>query len=400
MGHLDLVNLALSSMRKKQLRTWLTVIGIVIGIGAIVSLVSIGQGLQEYLNVQLNSFGTDYLIVQPGSLQSISSSNPILSAVKPLSENERKAIESIGGVQKVYGEIDDTMSIQFSGQQGKVLAIGDTPGIFDAFPFYTLSTGRFYTSGNNEVVLGSDLANNVFKKKIRMGDTIALNNVTFRVVGILEEQTGLYSSANSVALLEVGDMSRALGTSRTALEYDQINAKLQPGSDADAVGTAIEQRLRNMRHETNDTQDFTVITPAFITNTANSILGTLNLVLGGLAGISLVVGGIGIANTMFMSVMERTREIGTLKAIGATEGAIMELFIIESGLLGVVGGLLGCLIGLLVSFGMNQFGVPSKVDLPLVSYAMLFSFAVGMASGVFPARRAAKLEPVEALRYE
>ncbi len=400
MGHLDLVNLAFSSMRRKQLRTWLTVLGIVIGIGAIVSLVSIGQGLQEYLNQQMNALGTDYLIVQPGSLQSLTSSSSVMGAVKPLSENERKAIESIGGVAKVYGEIDDTMSIEFSGQQGRVLAVGDTPGIFEAFPFYTLASGRFYTAGSNEVVLGSDLANNVFKKKVRTGDAIKLNNVTFRVVGILEEQSGLYASANSVALLDVGDMSRALGTSRVALEYDQISAKLQPGSDADAVGTAIEERLRNMRHETNDTQDFTVITPAFITNTANSILGTLNLVLGGLAAISLVVGGIGIANTMFMSVMERTREIGTLKAIGATDRAIMELFIIESGLLGIVGGLLGCLIGLGVSFVMNQFGVPSKVDLSLVSYAMLFSFAVGMVSGLFPARRASQLEPVEALRYE
>jgi len=158
--------------------------------------------------------------------------------------------------------------------------------------------------------------------------------------------------------------------------------------------------LLSLHKETVETEDFTVYTPATTSNLVGGILATLNLFLGGLAGIALVVGGVGIANTMFMAVTERTREIGVLKALGARNNDILEIFIIESGLIGLMGGAIGCAIGFSLSVVMNLFGVPSNVDITLVSWAILFSFIIGVVSGFFPAALAARLEPVEALRYE
>lgn len=400
MGHADLFTYAVRGLLSRQLRSYLTILGVVIGIAAIVAIVSIGQGLSQYIQNELMSFGGDYVTINPGKMEDYASSGPTVNMPATLTENDRKAIESVGGVEKAYGQVTDIGSIEFHGEKGSGMIIGTSVGIWDAFPIYKLREGRFYRAEAGELVIGAGVADNVFKKKVRLGDTMRINNMSFKVVGILEKGSGITSAFDYMVMLDVPDMMRSMGRAKTIISYEEIDAKLVPGSNPDEVGVAVEERLRNLHHVSEENQDFTVLTPSKINSLIGSIIGTLNLFLGGLASIALVVGGVGIANTMFMSVMEKTREIGVLKALGATDAAIMELFLIESGMLGLVGGLLGCAIGLLISLVMNQFGVPSNVDLQLVLYAMFFSLAVGTVSGLFPARRAARLEPVEALRYE
>lgn len=400
MGHTDLFTYAVRGLFSRQLRSYLTILGVVIGIAAIVAIVSIGQGLSQYIQNELMSFGTDYLTINPGKLEDYVSSGPALTMPATLTENDRKAIESVGGVEKAYGQVTDTGAIEFHGEKGSGLIIGNSVGIWDAFPIYKLREGRFFRAESAEAVLGAGVADSVFKKKVRVGDTVRINNMSFKVVGILEKGTGLMAALDYMVFVDVPDMMRSMGRARAVVSYEEIDVKLVPGSNADEVGAAVEQKLRNMHHVSEENQDFTLFTPSKVNNLIGSIIGTLNLFLGGLAGISLVVGGVGIANTMFMSVMERTREIGTLKAIGAPDRDIMEIFLIESGLIGLVGGLTGCAVGAALSLLMAQFGVPSYVDAPLVGYALLFSFAVGAVSGFLPARRAAGLPPVEALRYE
>lgn len=401
MGHTDFFTYAVRGLFSRQLRSYLTILGVVIGIAAIVAIVSIGQGLSQYIQKELMAFGGDYLTINPGRLEEYASSGPALTMPATLTENDRKAIESVGGVEKAYGQITDTGSIEYYGEQGAGLVIGNSVGIWDAFPgAYKLREGRFYRAEAGELMLGAGVADNVFTKKVRVGDTMRINNMSFKVVGILEKGTGLMSALDYMVFVDVPDMMRSMGRARAVVSYEEIDVKLVPGSNADEVGLAVEEKLRNLHHVSEENQDFTLLTPSRINNLIGSITGTLNLFLGGLAGIALVVGGVGIANTMFMSVMERTREIGTLKALGARDRNIMEIFLIESGLIGLIGGLVGCAIGFALSLIMGQFGVPSYVDLPLVGYALLFSFAVGAISGFLPARQAARLPPVEALRYE
>ena len=400
MGHAEYFTYAVKGLLSRQLRSYLTILGIVIGIAAIVSIVSVGQGLSEYIQHQLMQFGTDYVAVYPGKLEPYASGGVTTVVKATLTDNDLRAIESVSGVEKAYGRIRDQVAVEFAGQTGSTLVVGSSAGIFDAFPIYTLREGRFYRSDSGEAVVGAEFADSVFKKKIHIGDTIKIRGKPFRVVGILEKGSGFAAAADYLVFTDVGDLTYALSKAKLVKAYEEIDAKLEPGADADEVGKAVEEKLRNLHHVTEETQDFTVLTPSQLSSIIGDIIGTLNLFLGGLAGIALIVGGVGILNTMFMSVMERTREIGVLKVIGARDRDIMEIFLIESGVIGLIGGLIGCGVGFAISIAANYFGVPSKVDLPLVGYALLFSFVVGTVSGFMPAMRAARMEPVEALRYE
>jgi len=399
MGHAELFGYAARNLAGRKLRSYLTILGVVIGIASIVSIVSVGQGVSDYVYSQLMAFGTDFVSVQPGSLQSLAS-GPTGAQTASLTENDRKAVEVIGGVKAAYGQVMAQSSLRFGTQSGIAITFGMPAATFTDFSMYTLREGRYYRDNAGEAVIGADLADTIFDRKIRVGDAIFLNNASFRVVGILSKGSGLSSAIDSVLMTDPPSLMATLGRSKTVISYDEIDVKVEPGADPNEVGAAITERLRNLHHVTEDTQDFTVITPDLVSGIVGGILTTLNLFLGGLASIALVVGGVGIANTMFMAVTERTREIGILKAIGARNRDILEIFMFESGMIGLAGGLAGCLIGFTLSYVLNQFGVPSKVDLPLVALALSFSIGVGIVSGIYPARHASRLPPVEALRYE
>jgi len=403
MGHSDLLGYAVRSLTHRGLRSWLTILGIVIGIAAIVALISISQGLDGYIRGQLGNFGSDIISVAGRSPEGLQGMGPFMSATTNyLTDKEVKLIDPLPGVKKAYGIMGTRGKIDFRGESGETAVASVDVGLFKEFDrFIQFTEGKaFSASDTGVVVIGEDLAEDAFDEEISLNRELRINGKSFRVVGIMNASSGTIFDTGSLVFMPVSDFRNIYGSQRAPGQLDVVVVKLEPDADPAFVGSEIERTLRNHRKEKEGEETFRVNTPESIGESVSSITDMLNLFLGGIAGISLVVGGIGIANTMFMSVVERTREIGILKALGAPNNAIMELFLIESGLIGVGGGIIGILIGYVLSFIMVFLGVPSAVTIELVLFALFFSFAVGAISGFFPARQAAGLQPVEAMGFE
>jgi len=405
MGHLDLASYAVSAMRHRELRSWLTILGIVVGIAAIVALISIGYGINKYISDQMSSLGSDFISISAGSPKSSSGmgASPLMAAVaKVLTTNDADAIRGVGGVKAVHTLTMTRADVVYRNESIATSVVGADPGMFDDFSgMFKLREGRLLSSTDSHVVvIGSQIADDAFKTKITVGRPLELGNSTYRVVGIFEKASGSIFDPGTMVVMTADDARDFIGSGRPPNAVDTIMVKTQPGVDPQQVADDITLRLRNVRHVTEDTQDFRVSTAASIMSRISSITGVVSLFLGGVAAIALVVGGIGIANTMFMSVTERMQEIGVMKALGARERDILEIFLIESGLLGLIGGVIGILVGTGLAIVLNQFGVPTVVTPELLAFALMFSLAAGMVSGVFPARMGAQLQPVAAMRAE
>jgi putative ABC transport system permease protein len=279
-----------------------------------------------------------------------------------------------------------------------------------------VESGRNLAAGDtNVVVIGNRVANQMFKKPLTINSQIIVNGKTFRVVGILEKTGGMVGGLiYDNAIFMTTTMARSILTNIGSNEFSVIQFKVEDLQKLDDIVKEVERRLMLSRHVTEDTKDFTIITAKSVQETISNVLNTLNMFLGGIAAISLLVGAIGIANTMYMSVMERTRQIGTLKALGATNLEIMKMFLIESSLIGLVGGLIGIFLGFIASGIISELGIRfigigvpgargasiTVITPELVLFALAFSVFIGAVSGLMPARKAAQLQPVEALRYE
>ena len=224
---------------------------------------------------------------------------------------------------------------------------------------------------------------------------------SFQVIGIIKRiGTGFLGALDSAVFMPAESARETMKHFQGNDKITRIYVRAAPGENINRLAEEITASLAEERGVPADEPDFTVRTPEKMSQQVGLITGALALFLGGVAAISLVVGGIGIANTLFMSVMERTREIGILKAVGASNWSILEIFLFEAGIIGMAGGFIGVGVGLLACLVLNAFGVPSKVSFELVVFAVGFSFFVGLVSGYFPAARAARLKPAEALRYE
>ena len=405
MSHLDLAHYALSAMRHRELRSWLTVLGIVVGIAAIVALISVGQGVQSYINGQLSSLGSDFITISAGSPKSaggMGMGSFMAATSTALTTNDADAIRGVGGVKAVHTVVALRGDLSYRGDNITTSVVGADPGIFDDFgAMFKVREGRVLsTSDSHTVVIGNQIADDSFKTKITVGRPIELGNTTYRVVGIFDTSSGSVFSTGSMVVMTAADARAFMGNSRPPNAVDMILVKTQPGANPDDVANELTLRLRNVRHVNEDNQDFRVSTASSFMSRINTITAVVSLFLGGIAAIAIIVGGIGIANTMFMSVTERTREIGVMKAVGAKERDIMEVFLIESGLLGLIGGVVGIIIGSGLSIALNSLGVPALLTPQLLLFALVFSIVSGMLSGLFPARLAARLEPVTALSAE
>jgi putative ABC transport system permease protein len=263
-------------------------------------------------------------------------------------------------------------------------------------------------------VVGNRIANELYKQPIQLNRQISINGNNFRVVGILQS-SGLIGQGDSTIFIPRDVARKVLDTSLTSNQLSSITVQTTDSANPIDVASQIEKNLLLSRHKTEDTKDFTVSSAQSLQEQISSVMSTITLFLGGIAAISLLVGGIGIANTMFMSVIERTRQIGVLKSLGATKGEIMKLFLTESALLGLIGGIIGVLLGVVLSelistlggsFGMfggartQGQGIQTVVSPELFFLGIAFSVLIGAVSGLLPARRASNLQPVEALRYE
>ena len=401
----DFFSLALNNLKRRRLRAWLTILGIFIGIAAVVALISLGQGLKEAVTGQFGSLSSDILTIQnagtgfgpPGSTAIVKLNSHDLDVVKKVEGVEEVIIRLIRIVRVEYNGVADfsyVASIPESQRQTDIIYKD-----FDA----KAQEGRLIKADDfGKVLLGSSFAKtDRYGRQINVGSRINLQGKDFQIVGILEE-TGNFI-INSAIMIDERDLKDLLDIGD---EIDLIAVRVKPGFKPEDVAKAIEDALRKDRKEKLGEEDFQVQTPLQAISTVSTILTVINTIVAGIAAIYLIVGGIGIANTMYTSVLERTKEIGTMKAVGARNSDILKVFLIESGFLGLIGGIIGVVIGIGMSFAVSAianaaFGstiLKFQLNFYLIFGALAFSFLIGSIAGFMPARQAYKLNPVEALR--
>jgi putative ABC transport system permease protein len=393
MSAVELLRLAFSRLRTNRLRAALTMLGVIIGVASVVALVGVGQGTTSNITNRLNSLGTNLLTISPNGRSS-----------GTLTLGDATAIASVDGVAGVAPEVSTSKLVQRGDKSTTTTIVGTTP----AYPLvraYDVWQGSFLTDASvssklRVAVLGATTATDLGIGESDIGTDVSIAGIPFRVIGILQAKGGSgFQDPDDQVIVPVsvvqkyfvgGDTVRTIGVSVGSAEQ-------MATTKADLTD------LLRTRHDLAATtqDDFNVFDQTQLLQTAASIAGTLALLLGGIASISLVVGGIGIMNIMLVSVRERTREIGIRKALGARGRDILAQFLVEALTLSLLGGLIGIVIGLGVSAGISRIAGWSFTFNPAtVSIAVLFSLAVGVVFGVWPARQAARLDPISALRYE
>lgn len=400
----DSFRYAAKSLRHRRLRSWLTVIGVFIGIAAVVALISLGQGLEQAIVSEFSSLGTDRLTISARG----GFGPPGLGAANPLDDSDLRVVQRSQYVQEAAGRIIRPTSLTFNDQTISVF-IATFPedrnerAVIERFFNPEILDGRFLEPGEiGSVVIGTNIADNArIGREIEVGRNILLENETFRVRGILESR-GNPQSDNAIFVNE----QDARNVLNLPSEYSVIVAQATSNQEVTLARESIEHNLRRHRGVAERQEDFSVQTPEDLLNTFQNILGIVTGVLVGIALISLFVGGVGIMNTMYTAVVERKKEIGIMKAVGATNERILSLFLIESGLIGLIGALLGVLAGagfakaveLIAAQALGPSVLVASTPWWLIAGALAFGFIVGTLSGVWPARRAARLPPVEALQ--
>ncbi len=387
----DLARIAVRGLLHRKKRSWLTIIGILIGITAVVALVSLGESMQLAVRRSFEELGYDVVMILPGELGGGFGGPSSFSTSFELDVDALSTVEGVGEIgllnfQSVYVKADGT--------EGVIDALGVSDNIFSFFKVEIVA-GRGFRPGERGVaILGQEIAGEL---GLGAGDTLQIEDRPFNVVGIYSADSRLDEDA---IILPLVDLQELLGTQGVTM----VLVRVAPGYDVGRTAERIEAFLYRSRGR----RDLSVQTMEEVHEVVQRALGILGAFLGGIAGIALVVGGIGVMNTMYTAVLERTREIGVMKAVGARSSQIAVIFLLESGLMGLAGGALGTGLGSLLNFAavtaakraLGARVLEYGISWWLVLGAMGFSFLVGAIAGLLPARAAAKLDPVEALRYE
>ncbi|MDO8509206.1 MAG: ABC transporter permease [Nanoarchaeota archaeon] len=399
----DYIILALKNIKNRGLRSWLTMLGIFIGIAAVVSLISLGDALQQAITGQFATLDADKLVVQNAGT---GFGPPGSTVVNKLNEHDLRVLSSVSGVKETIPRLIRIVKVDFN-KVSDFSYIASMPDnkvqleiIYDSLNI-ELESGRLLeASDRGKVVLGNDFTDDRFGKKVRIGSMLKIQGKEFEVIGILKKASTF--QINSVILMAESELMDILNIDD---EIDMIIVQVVDKNQIEDVAQRIAVELREDRDLKEGEDDFSVQSPVQSVETINTILGVIRIVITGIASISLLIGGIGIANTMFTSVLERTREIGVMKAIGAKNKDILYIFLFESAFLGLVGGIVGIIIGLSLAFLAS--GVASSflgidfivsISFPLVLFSLSFSFLIGVLSGIIPAFQASRLNPIEALR--
>lgn len=399
---------ALESLNSNKVRTGLTILGIVIGVAAVVAMMAVGAGAQNTITGSINGIGTNLLFVFPGNTQQK------VNNIQPISQADVNAISDAfqaPSVAAVAPVVNSNLNITYGGEQTTAAVSGVTPN-YQIVRSQTVTEGDFISDSDqlgraSVAVIGSQTADKLFGRHDGVvGETIRIEGQPFRVIGVLESKGGgSFGSQDNVVLVPLSSAQSRL-IHRNNNRFDVVYIEAAAADQVTAASDEVSQILRT-RHRTQvGVDDFTIMSQQDIVSTAQTITGVLTIFLGGIAAISLLVGGIGIMNIMLVSVTERTREIGLRKAIGARKRDILIQFLTESSLLSLLGGLVGIALGWLIGFVVGKVAAASGTPFtPSVSWnaillATVFSTAVGLFFGIYPANRAANLEPVEALRYE
>ena len=399
---------ALESLAANKLRSGLTILGIVIGVGAVIAMVSIGRGAQATITGSIEGIGTNLLFVFRGGSEDVR--NP-----KPLTLEDSAAIGDSFQAPAVIGVapvLQGTAKVSFGGDSTNTMLIGVTPEHAQVRNDH-LTEGEFINEahmlGNASVVLlGPDVADTLFgRTEGLVGETVRIEGQPFRIIGILESKGGsAFSNEDDRVVIPLTTAQARLIRRSPSNRVDLI---LVQAADAESVSNAADQvsQILQARHRTAiGADDFTILTQQDFIETAGTITNVLTIFLGGIAAISLLVGGIGIMNIMLVSVTERTREIGLRKALGAHKRDILIQFLAESSVLSLIGGIIGIILGWTIAVIVGEIAraynaeINPQIGADIILLATLFSTAVGLFFGLYPANRAANLEPVEALRYE
>jgi putative ABC transport system permease protein len=433
MKFVEIFKLSMNGLTHRGLRSWLTILGIIVGVAAVIAMLSISEGMSQSMESQMSGFGADVLTVSAGSTRAFGPESGFGDRFQPgdgsisrtfgqttetetptLTDTDILAISTADGVESISGIISGRATVQYLAQTVTVSVEGIDPDAWNTMTTSKLASGRFLESGDGtSILIGNSVANGMFDFNLTENMQIRVGSKTFIIVGILEESgTGSFGGDDRTVFMTL-NAARDIITDIDNNEYSSIQVKVADANAVDQIIENINQVLYVSRMVTEDTKDFTVTSSTSMIETIQSTMATLTFFLTGIAAISLLVGAIGIANTMFMSVMERTRLIGILKSIGTRNSEILKLFLTESGIIGLMGGLLGIFLGFIVVGIMSEVGINimgmgrmctntsmAVVTPELVIFALLFSTIIGIVSGLIPARKAAKLQIVEAMRSE
>jgi len=400
---------ALESLSSNKLRSGLTILGIVIGVGAVIAMLAVGQGAQDTITGSISGIGTNLLFVFSGNnLTDVR--NP-----KPLTQGDADALDdpfAAPSVEQVAPVIQGSATVSFGKEQSSLTLDGITP-TYQSVRNYELVEGEFIREEHllgqsSVVVIASAVADKLFgRQEGVVGETIRIENQPFRVIGVLKAKGGsTFGSADNFVMVPITTAQARLIRRSTHDRVDLIFVKVRSAELVRQATDEVSSVLRARHRVSLGADDFTVLSQQDFVNTARTITGVFTIFLGGVAAISLLVGGIGIMNIMLVSVTERTREIGLRKALGARRRDILIQFLTESALLSLLGGVVGILLGYLIAMIVGKIaaanGTPfyPQVEINAILLATLFSTAVGLFFGLYPANRAASLQPLEALRSE
>ncbi|MBN1761526.1 MAG: ABC transporter permease [Methanomicrobia archaeon] len=411
------LKLAVNILVHSKLRSWLTIIGIVIGIAAVVAIVSIGEGMQQGVESRLGGLGADVITISPGGGRASAGfrgppgeqgSAATSDDAEDLTKRDVQVLQSVDGIELIQGTVSSSGEVYYLGEKATVSIEGVEPLVWKEMTTSELESGRFLgPSDYNAVVVGNSIAEDTFKQPLTVNRVITIEGKAFKIVGILEE-SGSFGGNDRTIIMPI-DAARDTLDDIGEDEFDSITIKAASTADIDQIMEDAEQKLLNYRHLTEDTADFRISSEKSMQETMSDVTETMSLFLEAIAAVSLLVGSVGIANTMFTSVLEKTKEIGIMKSIGARNGDIMMIFLLNAAIVGLVGGVLGICLGtgissLLPLLGMRIMGMGEEVTTVitpmLLIYAVLLAVGIGIAAGVIPAYRASRLKPVDALRYE
>jgi putative ABC transport system permease protein len=410
----DSIGFSINNLINRGIRSWLTILGVIIGISAVVAIVSMGFGLQESVSAQLGNLGANTITITPGYSQVTSSrgafqkrdGGELGGTEGTLTSIDEKILETIPDIHYVDGRVSGSGEVSYLNENAQVSIQGVRPEAWSNIVTTELSGGRFLTQSDSFVaVVGDRIAQELFRQPLNLNGQITIEGRSFRIVGILAPST---SGSEDTQIFIPREVAVNILEDAEKDEFTSIVVEMSDGANVTHVSENIEAQLFISHRILPEDQDFTVSNPQAFQSQIAETTQTLTLFLGGIAAISLLVGAVGIANTMYMSVLERTRQVGTLKALGATNNEVMILFISESALMGFVGGIFGIILGVIASGLLSTVGISlgrghaTQTVIPpeLLVFALVFSLVIGIIAGVFPAKRAASLQPVEALRYE
>ncbi len=394
-----------------KLRSWLTILGIVIGVAAVIAIVSIGEGMQQIMSAQLSSLGGDIVTVSPGfsrggnifgprDFGGGASGSQATEKEIVLSRSDLQALKSIPDISLIDTNIRGNVDVSYLGKSGKVSVTGVDQRIWSQITTNKIKTGRMLDPADqNVIVVGGRLAASYFDQPVGINKMLTINGSAFRVVGILDDQsTNIYMPVQ-MAYQVIADKENDI--------YDSLVVKIKNEDHLDEAIAKIENRLMIARHVTQKDKDFSVTSRKEMQQSRAEMMNSMNTFLLAIAAVSLIVGSVGIANTMFTSVLEKTKEIGIMKAIGARNNDILLIFLFNAAFIGLVGGIIGVVVGTILSGFMPALmgNLPLARSITIVSLnsiimALSVSVIVGILAGIIPAYQASKLKPVDALRYE